>query len=97
MTCKEVNNKKRRSEIANFLHYKDLPSDVAFKGDIAVDTETKGLQIFNRDRLCVVQLSDGNGDAHVVHLKEEDYANAVNLKNVLADGAGIIAGLIAPS
>lgn len=45
-----------------YLHQGDLPADVEFAGSIAVDTETMGLNP-HRDRLCVVQLSDGNGDA----------------------------------
>lgn len=62
-----------------------MPADVSFDGDVAVDTETKGLNILLRDRLCVVQISDGKGDAHLVHLNLEDYDAAPNLKAVLGD------------
>lgn len=66
-----------------YLHQGDLPDDVEFSGSIAVDTETMGLNP-HRDRLCVVQLSDGNGDAHLVRLAKGDYG-APNLKALLAD------------
>ena len=46
-------------------HEGDLPAHVKFEGSVAVDTETMGLNPF-RDALCVVQLSDGKGDAHVL-------------------------------
>ncbi|RYZ14003.1 MAG: ribonuclease D, partial [Alphaproteobacteria bacterium] len=49
-------------------HEGDLPANVTFTGSVAIDTETMGLNPF-RDALCVVQLSDGKGDAHVVRLK----------------------------
>ena len=67
------------------LHRGDLPADVRFAGDIAVDTETRGLRHL-RDRLCVVQLSDGGGGAHLVHFPEPDYA-APNLRRLLADSS----------
>lgn len=69
--------------MAIFSHEGDLPSNVKFKGPIAVDTEAMGLQL-HRDQLCVVQLSDGNGDAHVVRLKRPDY-DCPNLKALMAD------------
>ena len=53
-----------------FLHRHDLPSDVTFGKSVAIDTETKGLKLA-RDRLCLVQLSDGNGDAHLVQISAE--------------------------
>jgi len=65
------------------LHKGDLPNDVTFNGDIAVDTEAMGLQNI-RDRLCVIQLSDGNGVAHLVQLEKDKY-DAPNLKRILAD------------
>ncbi len=52
-------------------------------GDIAVDTEAMGLNN-KRDRLCVVQLSDGNGDAHLVQFPDKEY-RAPNLLKLLAD------------
>jgi ribonuclease D len=71
------------------LHEEDLPEGVFAPGaDIAVDTETMGL-ITPRDRLCVVQLSDGGPDEHLVRFSPgSDYA-APNLRAVLADPARV--------
>lgn len=70
--------------MAVFFHEEDLPEGVLADGDIAVDTETMGL-ITPRDRLCVVQISDGKGDEHLVRFgPQSDYA-APNLRAVLAD------------
>lgn len=68
-----------------YLHEEDLPADAFAPGaDIAVDTETMGL-ITPRDRLCVVQLSDGGLDEHLVRFAAgSDYA-APNLRAVLSD------------
>jgi ribonuclease D len=68
-----------------YLHEEDLPADVAFAdGPLAVDTEAMGL-ITARDRLCLVQISDGKGDEHLVRFaKGSDFA-APRLKAVLAD------------
>lgn len=73
--------------MAVHLHEEDIPADLFAPGAaIAVDTETMGL-ITPRDRLCVVQLSDGGGDEHLVRFSPgSDYA-APNLKAVLADPA----------
>jgi ribonuclease D len=68
--------------ITNFLHTYDLPADVSFQGALAIDTEAMGLNN-KRDRLCVVQISDGNGDAHLVHFPSAKY-DAPNLKRVLS-------------
>lgn len=75
--------------MAVYLHEEDLPADTFAPGvDIAVDTETMGL-ITPRDRLCVVQLSDGGADEHLVRFApDSDYA-APNLKAVLADPARV--------
>ncbi len=73
--------------MAVFLHEGDLPDGV-LAGDsaLAVDTETMGL-LTPRDRLCLVQISDGGGDEHLVRFAPgSDYA-APNLKAVLADPA----------
>jgi len=68
------------------LHEEDLPEGVLAPGAVAIDTETMGL-ITPRDRLCVVQISDGGGDEHLVRFKVgSDYA-APNLRAVLADPA----------
>lgn len=53
--------------MTNHLHRGDLPKNVAFTGSVAVDTETMGLRL-NRDRLCLVQLSGGDGHAHLVQI-----------------------------
>jgi len=65
-------------------HEEDLPEGVLAPGAVAVDTETMGL-ITPRDRLCLVQISDGQGDEHLVRFgPTSDYA-APNLRAVLAD------------
>jgi ribonuclease D len=70
--------------LANHLHEGDLPDGVfAGAASVAVDSETMGL-ILGRDPLCVVQLSAGDGEAHVVRLARPGYA-APNLKRLLAD------------
>lgn len=61
----------------------DLPDDFHIDGDLAIDTETMGLQ-FNRDRLCVLQLSCGDGDAYLVQFDGKDYS-APNLRKLLLD------------
>lgn len=65
------------------LHQGDLPSNVKFEGSVAIDTETMGLNP-KRDRLCLVQLSSGDGTAHIVQLKQGQY-EAPNLKKLLTD------------
>jgi len=72
--------------MANFLHKGDLPDDVTFGDTVAVDSETMGLDP-RRDRLCVVQLSAGDGDCHLVQFAQGDYA-APNLKALFTD-AGV--------
>ena len=70
--------------MANHLHIGDLPEGVFADAEaVAVDSETMGLAL-GRDPLCVVQLSDGKGDAHLVQLNRETY-DAPNLKRVLTD------------
>lgn len=68
------------------MHQGDLP-DGALAGAtaVAIDSETMGLRL-GRDPLCVVQLSDGNGDAHVVQLNRDTY-DCPNLKRILTDPA----------
>ena len=71
--------------MAVHLHDGDLPADVRFAdGPIAVDTEAMGL-VAGRDRLCLVQLSDGKGDEHLVHFRRGSDYSAPNLKALLAD------------
>ena len=67
------------------LHKGDLPEDLDFGGSVAVDTETLGLNP-HRDRLCLVQLSSGDGNAHLVQLAQNEY-QAPNLKKLFADQA----------
>jgi len=70
--------------MAVHFHEEDIPADLFGPGAIAVDTETMGL-ITPRDRLCVVQLSDGGEDQHLVRFAPgSDYA-APNLKALLGD------------
>jgi len=68
--------------MAIHLHHGDLPDGLTFGPSIAVDTETLGLKI-QRDRLCLVQISAGDGDAHLVKLGPDDYSGAKNLKSVM--------------
>jgi ribonuclease D len=65
------------------LHRGDLPDLSRYTGSVAIDTETMGLNP-HRDRLCVVQLSNGDGSADVVQIPK-DHADAPNLKALLAD------------
>jgi ribonuclease D len=78
----------RRDEhtvMATFLHHGDLPDGLSFGSSVAVDSEAMGLK-FGRDDLTVVQLSAGDGDAHVVQLSRPGY-DAPNLKRLLIDPA----------
>jgi ribonuclease D len=71
--------------MATFLHHGDLPDGLSFGDSVAVDSEAMGLK-FGRDDLTVVQLSAGDGDAHLVQLMRPGY-DAPNLKRLLADPA----------
>ena len=66
-----------------YFHKKDLPADVKFTGSVAVDTETQGLSLI-RDKLCLVQLSSGDGNAHIVQPDRNSY-DCPNLKALLSD------------
>jgi ribonuclease D len=71
--------------MAVHLHQEDLPADVRFAdGPIAVDTEAMGLMP-GRDRLCLVQLSDGKGEEHLVQFANGSDYSAPNLKALLSD------------
>lgn len=70
-----------------FHHNRDLPKGVSFGAIVAIDTETMGLDP-RRDRLCVVQLSDGGGDAHLVQIARGQ-TSAPNLQRLLTDPAVI--------
>ncbi|MDQ7018150.1 MAG: ribonuclease D [Robiginitomaculum sp.] len=65
------------------LHKHDLPADVSFGDSVAVDTETLGLSL-TRDPLCLVQLSAGDGNAHLVQMDRATY-DCPNLKAVLGN------------
>ena len=69
--------------MTNYVHDGDLPDDLDLGSSVAIDSETMGLRL-GRDPLCVVQLSAGDGDAHVVQLRRPDY-HAPNLKRLLRD------------
>ena len=65
------------------LHKKDLPDDLHLGNVLAVDGEFMGLNI-RRDPLCLIQISSGKSDAHIIQLDRSDY-NAPNLKKILND------------
>ena len=68
-----------------FLHDGDLPADLDLGPSVAIDSETMGLRL-GRDDLCLVQLSSGDGHAHLVRLNRPAY-DAPNLKRLLTDPA----------
>tara|TARA_B100000524_G_scaffold322930_1_gene204573 strand:+ start:204 stop:815 length:612 start_codon:yes stop_codon:yes gene_type:complete len=65
------------------LHKDDLPVEIELSDKIAIDCEFMGLNVL-RDRLCLVQISSGKNDAHIVQLDKNNY-NAPNLKKLLLD------------
>ena len=65
------------------LHKNDLPDDLKLGNIIAVDGEFMGLNV-RRDPLCLIQISEGNSDAHIVQFDRRNY-NAPNLKKLLSD------------
>jgi ribonuclease D len=67
-----------------YFHEEDLPEGVLTSGDVAVDTEAMGL-IHARDRLCLVQISDGGGDEHLVRFVAGSTFAAPRLKAILSD------------
>lgn len=69
--------------MAIYVHAGDLPADVKLSGAVAVDTETMGLNL-HHNRLCLVQLSDGNGDAHLVQIAKGQ-KTAPRLQTVMQD------------
>lgn len=68
------------------VHHGDLPGGLDFGASVAVDSETMGLKP-GRDRLCVVQLSAGDGTAHLVKFAPGDSYAAPNLKRLMADAS----------
>ncbi len=77
--------RNEQTVMATFLHHGDMPDGLSFGSSVAVDSEAMGLK-FGRDDLTVVQLSAGDGDAHLVQLSRPDY-DAPNLKRLLIDPA----------
>lgn len=69
--------------MSHSVYARDLPDGLNLGGEVAIDCETMGLQP-HRDRLCVVQLSGGDGKAHLVQI-EKDQTSAPNLEKLLAD------------
>ena len=68
------------------LHKGDLPAGLDFGSAVAVDTETQGLSLI-RDKLCLVQLSAGDGDAHIVQMNRDTY-DAVSYTHLRAHETG---------
>ncbi|MDP6689820.1 MAG: ribonuclease D, partial [Alphaproteobacteria bacterium] len=68
--------------MANHLHKGDLPDGLSFGDMVAIDSETMGLDP-HRDRLCLIQLSAGDGDCHLVQFAQGEY-QAPNLSAMLA-------------
>ena len=64
-----------------FFHEKDIPNEIKFEGSVAIDTETMGLKT-NRDRLCLIQLSSGNGDAHLLRIDNSKLDKTQKYKNL---------------
>lgn len=83
-----MNASRTSSEGSITLHRNDLPDGLSFTGSIAVDTETMGLNP-HRDRLCLVQISAGDGTAHLVQIIPEALGgkgyDCPNLKRLMAD------------
>ena len=64
-----------------YFHEKDIPNEIEFEGSVAIDTETMGLKT-NRDRLCLIQLSAGNGDAHLLRIDSSKLDTTQKYKNL---------------
>ena len=64
-----------------FTYKDDLPNDINFEKSVAIDTETLGLNL-NRDRLCLIQFSSGDGNAHLVQISKK-IKNCKNIVNLL--------------
>ncbi len=69
----------------NHVYYNDLPDDFSIQGDLAIDTEAMGLNV-KRDRLCVLQMSNGDGNCFLVHFDGKSY-KAPNLVRLLKDNS----------
>jgi len=69
--------------MTNFIYKGDLPDDVVLGNKIAIDTETMGLNL-KRDKLCLIQFSSGDGNAHLVQINE-NYKHSPNICKILKD------------
>ena len=70
-----------------FIYQNDIPSEIEFRDIVAIDTETMGLK-FHRDRLCLIQLSSGDGKAHLIQVSKNELEKKdkfTNLKRILND------------
>lgn len=64
-----------------YYHENDIPNDILFKESVAIDTETMGLKTL-RDRLCLIQISAGNGDAHLIKIEKSIASPQQKYKNL---------------
>jgi ribonuclease D len=71
--------------MTNYFYKNDLPDNIDFGNSIAIDTETMGLNVI-RDRLCLIQISKGDGNSHIVQFEQNNY-NSPNLKKLLSNDA----------
>jgi len=69
----------------NYFYKNDIPANLNLGNSIAIDTETMGLNV-HRDRLCLIQISKGDGNAHIVQFEQNNY-NYTNLKKLLNDNS----------
>jgi ribonuclease D len=69
--------------MTNFIYKNDIPDNLDLGDSIAIDTETMGLNN-HRDRLCLIQISSGNGDAHLVQFQKDNF-DAPNLRKILTN------------
>ena len=70
-----------------FIYQNDIPSEIKFRDIVAIDTETMGLKL-HRDRLCLIQLSSGDGKAHLIQVSKNELEKKnkfTNLKKILND------------
>ena len=74
---------QRSTKLANHVYQRDLPDSLDLGSSVAIDCETMGLNP-HRDRLCLVQLSGGDGEAHLVQI-EKGQTSAPNLERLLTD------------
>ena len=64
-----------------YFHENDIPNDILFEESIAIDTETMGLKTL-RDRLCLIQISAGNGEAHLIKIEKSIASPPQKYKNL---------------